>query len=48
MNYAAYVDNFDETSVKALLRKKVKSWKNIVDPTMDFKQKHSNLKTKIE
>lgn len=48
MNYDAYVENFDKTSLKTLVRKKVKSWENIVDPTIDFKQKHSNLKTKIE
>lgn len=38
MNYAAYVDNFDKTSVKTLLRKKVKSWKNIVASIIGFKQ----------
>lgn len=38
MNYAAYVDNFDKTSVKTLLRKKVKGWKNIVASIIDFKQ----------
>lgn len=38
MNYAAYIDNFDKTSVKTLPRKKVKSWKNIIASIIDFKQ----------
>lgn len=38
MNYDAYVDNSDKKSVKTLVRKKVKSQENIVDPTIDFKQ----------